>query len=245
MRSHEISHRQIVTCPICSPLSVTYLFTGNTCGPRKGSGYPLPSSLSRTPQFGYTFSSSTHTHTPDHKSIQENDQIIVINKEKRVESSSHWALRPSGSQKRCAAFILHCVPVTNFPREKRSTGWFFTRRRAAGIQGVDLDTQPSASIRPQWAAVSNKARTSPKKTTTNPLRTERENLPVTDDPNFGIYIHAPTCARGQKYAYIIIIPGKLRKCRRTWSGEARFNNKKILLGATDGPLHGKQQVCYQ
>lgn len=31
----------------------------------------------------------THTHTPDHKSIQENDQIIVINKEKRVESSSH------------------------------------------------------------------------------------------------------------------------------------------------------------
>lgn len=64
VRSHEISHRQIVTCPICSPLSVTYLFTGNTCGPRKGSGYPLPSSLSRTPQFGYTFSSSTHTHTP-------------------------------------------------------------------------------------------------------------------------------------------------------------------------------------
>lgn len=42
----------------------------------------------------------------------------------------------------------------------------------------------------------------------------------------------PLCAaaHSQKWAEIIIIPGKLRRRRRTWSGEMRIN--KILSGAS-------------
>lgn len=85
------------------------------------------------------------------------------------------------------------------------------------------------SIHPELSRL-NKARASPISISHAPLS---QKPTAREDPNFEIEIHIPplcAAAHSQKWAEIIIIPGKLRRRRRTWSGEMRIN--KILSGAS-------------
>lgn len=66
--------------------------------------------------------------TPDHRSIHKRSILL-----KPRAGSSQRALRPHGSQKRCAAFILHRAPVPKFPPEKSRTGGSHVQREHAGV----------------------------------------------------------------------------------------------------------------
>lgn len=63
--------------------------------------------------------------------------------------SSQCAVRPQGSRRWCAAFILHRLPVTKFP-PGRSTGWCARE----GAHGANLDTRSSAGAAAETSTAS-------------------------------------------------------------------------------------------